>query len=104
MNSALDNFVVLPIWNISDTRTKSELEIRIIRNTTASIAIVPSRARKNFPTIVDTFLWLVIIFLISAAIVKMQVNPIAKMKIHQKIVFTVLSPARNSMIFTLSPR
>ena len=68
-----------------------------------SFAIVPRSAKKNLPTIVDTFRCELIIFLISAAIVKIHVKPIAKMKMHQKIVLTVLSPAKNSIILTFSP-
>ena len=71
--------------------------------TTANIAIVPSRAKKNLPTIVDTFLLLATIFFTSPTIVNIQVKPTAVIKIHQNTAPIVESPTINSMMFTCCP-
>ena len=102
-NIIFDNFVVFPISKISEINRNVELDIKMPKNTTASIAIVPSKESKSLPTILDTFLLLEIIFFINATIAKIQDSPIAKIKIHQKIIATVESPARASIMFTRSP-
>ena len=71
--------------------------------TTASIAIVPSNDKPNFPTIPDTLRAPDSIFFTNDTMVKMQVNPIARIKIHQNIVPTVESPRINSSKFTSCP-
>ena len=100
---AVDSFVVLFTWNIRAKSCKNEFAMRIPSITTASIAIVPKSARKNFPTMVDTFLLLAIIFLTSPTIVKMHVKPTAVIKIHQNTAPIVESPTINSMMFTCCP-
>ena len=71
--------------------------------TTASIAIAPKSAKKNFPTMVDTFRLFAIMFLTRPTIVKIQVSPTAVMKMHQNTAPIVVSPMMNSTILTCCP-
>ena len=90
-------------WNIRAKSCKNELAMRIPRITTASIAIAPKSARKNFPTMVETFRLFVIMFLTSPTIVKMHVKPTAVIKMHQNTAPIVESPTINSTMFTCCP-
>ena len=103
LNIAVESLVVLFTWNIRAKSCKNELAMRIPRITTASIAIAPKSARKNFPTIVDTFRLFAIMFFTSPTIVKIQVSPTAVIKIHQNTAPIVESPTINSMMFTCCP-